>query len=312
VTHASGNFVERLTARIDKLQQQNHALGFTYGVIRKYSQDNEGRQAALLTYYGFLSLFPLLLVATSVADLIAQHNTHLRTRLLADATSYFPVVGQQLQENIHGNHATGLALVVGLLFALYGAHGIADAVRSTLDIAWGTPRTKRTKFPISMLKSFALLFGAGLGLLLTTVLAGYATSALGRSLVFRAVPIAINAALLYLIIMYVFLVGTSRRARRKDLRLGAITMVAGLLVLQIAGGYLITHELHKMGGAYGQFGLVLAILSWIYLLAQLFTYAVEVNVVHTYRLWPRTFTGNRLTTADDMANRLEKQTRTNF
>jgi hypothetical protein len=56
----------------------------------------------------------------------------------------------------------------------------------------------------------------------------------------------------------------------------------------------------------------LAILSWIYLLAQLFTYAVEVNVVHTYKLWPRTIVGNHLTAADDMANRLEKQTRTNF
>lgn len=311
MTNAPGNFANRLTKRIDKLQRRHHATAFTYGVIKKYSGDSAGRQAALLTYYGFLSLFPLLLVATSIADLIAQHNAHLRARLLSDTTSYFPVVGQQLQQNInvHGNHETGLALVVGLLFALYGAHGIADAVRNTIDIAWGTPRAKRSRFPVGTLKSFALLFGAGLGLLLTTILASYATAELGHSFFFRLIPIVISAVLLYLIIMYVFLVGTSRRRRPKDLRLGAITVVIGLLILQIVGGYLITHELHKMNGAYGQFGLVLAILSWIYLLAQLFTYAIEVSVVHTYKLWPRTLTGSNPTTADDLAGRLEKQSR---
>jgi membrane protein len=304
--------VDKIAIRMDKLQQRYHALSFPYAVIKKYSDDSAGQQAALITYYGFLALFPLLLVATSIADLVAQHNAHLRTRLLADATSYFPVVGQQLQESIHGSHQTGLVLIVGLLFALYGARGIADALRNTLDIAWGTPHTRRSQFPVSILKSTALLFGAGLGLLATTALASYATAVLGRSLLFRLAPIAINAVLLYLIVMYIFLVGTSRRRRRKDLRLGAITMVVGLLILQTVGGYLITHELHKTSGAYGQFGLVLAILSWIYLLAQLFAYAVEINVVHTYTLWPRTLSGKVPTTADDMAHRLQKQSKPYF
>jgi len=295
--------MERLAALVDKFQQRHHALAFTCAVIKKYGDDEAGHQAALLTYYGFLSLFPLLLVATSVVDFISQHNAHLRERLLTDATSYIPVVGQQLQHNI-GSSRTGLALVVGLLFALYGARGIADAVRNALDAVWGTPKRKRAGFPMRLAKSFGLLFGAGTGLLLTTALASYATAALGRSFIFRLVPLAINAVLLYLIVMYVFLVGPSRRRPRRDLRLGAIATVIGLLILQTVGGYLITHELRNTSGAYGQFALVLTLMFWLYLLAQVFMYSVEINVVHTHRLWPRSLTGHSPTAADEKAARL--------
>ena len=72
------------------------------------------------------------------------------------------------------------------------------------------------------------------------------------------------------------------------------------MILQTVGGYLITHQLHHLSGVYGHYALVLAILFWIYLQAQVFTYAVEVNVVHAYRLWPRSLTGP-LTRADRKA-----------
>lgn len=299
----STNPIERFARAIDNWQRRRRFSAFPYAVIKKYDDDQAGHQAALITYYGFLSLFPLLIVATSIVDLIAQHNSHLRDRLLADITQYFPIVGNQLQTQVH-NSKTGLALVVGLLFALYGTRGIADVVRNVLDHAWAVPRARRSGFPTNALKSFALLLGTGLGLALTTALASYATAALGHAFILRAVPIVINIGLLYLIFMYVFLIGSSKRRRRKDLRMGAITATIGIVLLQTLGGYLITHELHNLNGLYGQFALVLALLFWIYLQAQVFTYAVEINVVHAYKLWPRSLTGNDLTKADEKAMEL--------
>lgn len=304
MTQASSNRIHTVAAKVDKLQQRHHALGFVCAVIKKYNDDGAGQRAALLTYYGFLALFPLLLVATSIADFIAQHDAGVRVRLLNDLTNYFPVGGQELQQNIHSSHRTGLALIVGLLFALYGARGIANALRSTLDSAWGTPGSKRSRFPDSTLKNLELFFGAGLGLILTTALASYATAALGHSFIFRLVSIAINTVLLYILCMYVFLVGPSERQSRRNLRVGAVTVVIGLLILQTIGGYLITHQLHNTSSLYGQFALVLAILSWLYLLAQVFTYAVEVNVVHAYRLWPRSLGGVHPTAADEKTKQL--------
>lgn len=298
------NFLQRCAIWLDGFQQRHHGFSFPYAVIKKYSDDEAGHQAALITYYGFLSLFPLLLVATSVIDLIAYHNPELRARLIADINSYFPIVGTQLQAQVHNTSKTGFALAIGALFALYGARGIANAVRGALDHAWEIPKVKRTGFPKNALKSFALLLGAGFGLLLTATLASYATATLGHSVIFRIVPLAINVGLLYLIFMYVFLIGTSHRHPRKDIRLGAITAAIGLLVLQTLGGYFITHQLHSQNGLYGQFALVLTLMFWIYLQAQVLTYAIEINVVHTYKLWPRSLGALPITPADQKAYRL--------
>jgi membrane protein len=304
VAETPSNFVNDLAEHTDKVQQRHHAFAFTYAVIRKYNDDEAGLQAALLTYYGFLSLFPLLLIAISITDFLAQHNAHVRVRLLDDVTNYFPVVGEQLRQNIRGGHKTGFAFLAGLLVALYGTRGIVNAVRRTLDNAWAIPKQKRSHFPEGLLKGFVVLLIAGLGLLLTTVLAGYATTVFGHSLLFRLVPLAINAVLLYFICMFIFMFGSSREQPRQNVRLGAVTTVIGLFILQTVGGYLLTHELRRTSSLYGQFSLVLAIMFWMYLLAQVFTYAAEVNVVHTYRLWPRSLSGKLPTTADHKAQKL--------
>ncbi|HSX30473.1 MAG TPA: YihY/virulence factor BrkB family protein [Candidatus Saccharimonadales bacterium] len=304
-TKPTGNWLERLVARVDMFQQKRHALSFPYSVIKKYGDDDAGHEAALITYYGFLSLFPLLLVATSVVDRLTQNNPELRARLLGDINSHLSVFGSQLQSQIHASNRTGVALALGLLVALYGTRGVAHAVRGALDHAWATPKSKRSGFPKNALKSFALLLGAGLGLVLTTTLAGYATSALGGHFwLTRIVPLAINAVLLYVILMYVFTIGPSRRRPRSDLRLGAIVASVGLLVLQTLGTYLVAHQLQNLRGLYGQFALVLSLMFWLYLQAQVLVYAIEINVVHAYKLWPRSITNKPLTRADKEAYRL--------
>src|ERR1700755_3035289 len=94
------NPLERVAAVLDAFQQKHPALAFPYAVIKKYGDDEAGSQAALITYYGFLALFPLILVATSIVDIIARHNHALHSRLLADINTYFPIVGNQLQTQV--------------------------------------------------------------------------------------------------------------------------------------------------------------------------------------------------------------------
>jgi YihY family inner membrane protein len=295
------NPFERTARWLDRLQQRHRSFAFPFAVIKKYGDDDAGHQAALITYYGFLSLFPLLLVATSVVDILAQNNPNIQTQLNQLVADYFPIVGDSLQKSIHSSTRSGVALAIGLLFTIYGARGVADAVRNLLDHAWAIPRAKRSGFPLNAIKSFSLLLGAGLGILAAATLASVATSALGHAWYWRAIPLSINAVLLYIIFMFVFLIGTSRRFKRKDLRMGAVLATLGLLILQTVGGYLITHHLKNLSGLYGQFAVVLALLFWIYLQAQVFVYSTEVNVVHTYKLWPRSLVQPPLTAADRKA-----------
>ena len=58
--------VNRILAWADRLQRRHGVLGFPYAVVKKYGDDEGGRQAALITYYGFLSIFPLLLLGVAI------------------------------------------------------------------------------------------------------------------------------------------------------------------------------------------------------------------------------------------------------
>lgn len=296
-----GNPLERLLARIDNFQQNHRKLAFPFAVVKKYGDDETGYEGALITYYGFLSLFPLLIVATSIVDLISQHNLHLRTRLLADINSYFPIIGSQLQSSVHNPGKTGLALALGLLAALYGARGVADATRHALNHIGEVPRTKRAGFPKSLFKSLGLIAGGGLGFLITAILSSYATGALGHSLAFRLLPILLSFVMLVGVFTFIFTIGSSAHHSLRKLLPGAAVAAVGLQILQTLGGYMVTHQLRNLKGAYGQFGLVLAILFWLYLQAQVFLYAAQINAVRAFKLWPRGLTGNPLTPADHRA-----------
>ena len=64
--------------------------------IYKFGDDQGNYLAALMTYYGFLSLFPLLLMASSILGFVLQDNPELQEKILDTALSQFPVIGDQL------------------------------------------------------------------------------------------------------------------------------------------------------------------------------------------------------------------------
>ena len=74
--------VDRTIAWADRLQREHGVLGFPYAVVKKYIDDAGGRQAALITYYGFLSIFPLLLLGVAVLSRVLASQPDLRRRLI--------------------------------------------------------------------------------------------------------------------------------------------------------------------------------------------------------------------------------------
>ncbi len=61
------------------------------------------------------------------------------------------------------------------------------------------------------------------------------------------------------------------------------------MVLQALGSYYVGHVLKNASNTYGTFGLVIGLLSWIYLATYITLLAAEANVVVMRRLWPRSF-----------------------
>lgn len=306
----SRNLPQKIIKLVDEVQQDNKWLAVPYAVIKKYGDDETGYQGALITYYGFLSLFPLLIVATSVIHIIGRGNQQLQDKLFAGINNYFPSIGGDLQTSVHGSNKTGVALIIGLLITFYGAKGVADAIRHALNHVWEVPKQERAGFPKGLLKSLGLMVGGGLGFLIAAVLSSFATARFGHSFYFRLLPIILSYLMLLAVFTFVFRIGSSAKHGWRELLPGAALAALGNQVLQTVGGYLITHQLQHLTGVYGRFGLVLAILFWIYLQAQVFLYAAEYNSVHTLRLYPRSITSDPLTNADKRAFKLYAQRET--
>ena len=74
--------VERLLRAADRFQQRHTVLGFPVGVAKKYGDDQAGKHAALLAYYGFLSLFPLLLVFVTLLAYALANNQALQRQVV--------------------------------------------------------------------------------------------------------------------------------------------------------------------------------------------------------------------------------------
>jgi membrane protein len=256
----------------------------------------------LLTYYGFLSLFPLLLATTSILQIILHSHPAAKDAVIKHATQYLPVLGDQLESSVRTIHGAGFALLVGILITIWGAKGVADVFQYSLNHIWRVPRVKRPGFPRNILKSFSIILIGGAGLTAASFLSGMATS-LGKSWMERTISSLISVVILYLVLAILIKIGIAGAAKisRAALRRSALTAAIGIQILQILGGYLVNNELGKLKHLYGAFAATLGLLFWIYLQARVLIYGVEYGTVFDKKLWPLSLTNDHLTDADHRA-----------
>ena len=127
-----------VTERLDSFQRRHQWAGAPLAVIYKFHDDQGVYLAALIAFYGFLSLFPLLLLFTSILGFVLQNDPDLQARILDSTLSQFPVIGQQLDDP-QGVRGSGIALVVSVLVAVYGALGVAHAIQNAMNVTWAVP-----------------------------------------------------------------------------------------------------------------------------------------------------------------------------
>lgn len=297
------NAIQKLIVRLDFLQRKRPFTAFSYAVIKKYGEDEVGYQAALLTYYTFLSLFPLLLLLTTVTQLIATSHPGLQAAIIRGTTSYFPVLGGQLSGHVHSLHRSGLALIIGILFTFYGARGVADAFRHGVNHIWQVPIGERDGFPKAALKSLSIMIVGGFGFIVAAITSSLTSSA-GHELVFRLLSLMVNVFILFWVFNFLLNISLPHRMSLKNIWVGAAAASIGLVVLQSFGTYLLARELKNLDALYSYFALALGLLFWIYLQAQILCYAIEIAAVRDRKLWPRSLSGQNLTKADKRATNL--------
>jgi YihY family inner membrane protein len=288
--------IERLLRAIDRFQQRHGVLAFSVGVVKKFGDDDAGKHAALLSYYAFLSLFPLLLVFVTVLGYALANDEALQQRVIDTLISQFPVAGSQIRDSVHTIQGSGLGLVVGILGTLWGGLGITNSAQAAMNTVWAIPRRDRPNFWWRLARGLGVLLMLAAGIIAATALAG--AGALTNGILGRLLPLggAVLVNLLLLTVIFQMLVAS--RQRWRHLLPGAAVGAVGWSVLQALGAYIVGRQLERANLVYGVFAVVIGLLSWMYLSAQLVLYAAEVNVVLARRLWPRSLLQAPLTGPD--------------
>jgi YihY family inner membrane protein len=298
-----------MTERLDAFQRRHPVIGFPIGVIYKFGEDQGPYLAALITYYGFLSLFPLLLLLTSVLGFVLDGRPELQQQILDSTLSQFPVIGDEIADP-QGLQGSIGAIVIGGLVALYGALGIAQAIQNAMYVTWSVPRNHRPNPIRARLRSLRMIAVAGIAVVATTILSGAGSNArtfgadVGRWSTIAAIVLSIlvNAA----VFVVTFRIFRPDQVRRRDILPGAIVAAVIWQLLQFFGVAFVGNVVKDSGATYGVFALVLGLLAWIFLAAVGVVIGSEINVVRTKRLYPRAlltpFTDNvDLTDADRRA-----------
>ena len=297
------NPFERGIRTVDAWQQRHRVPAFAFAVFKKFGDDQAGNLVALLTYFAFLATFPLLLALSGILGLVLKGDPSLQTSIQTSALTEFPIIGTQLKSQIGVaslGHSTP-ALIIGIIGAILGGQGLANAIQNTFNTVWNVPKVARPGFPSNYLRTFGLLGLLGVSAVATAVTASLAgagnlpgLSGLAVKVLAYALSTAIDIGLFFA----AFRIATAKTVATRDLLLGAILSSIAWQILLSFAGIIISRDLKHAQAVAGFFGVVLGMLAWFGLQATATVYAVEADVVRARHLWPRSITQPPLTTAD--------------
>ena len=297
------NALKKLIAKLDRLQQSRPWLAFPVAVWKKFGDDQAGNLAALIAYYGFASLFPLLLVFVTVLNIVLAHDPALREQVLNSAFCHFPVIGDPTAGNASKHTLTDRRR------ADHRAHP---------DLPRRPGRGRRGPERAEHRVGGAVVPAGGVPLVAAqaarpdpggrhrparhhaAIRAGGASASVLGGLAAQIGTVVVSLVLNVGVFWLGFRLAVEREIKARQMLPGAVLSAIVWQILQLLGTYLVSHTL-KSSSVYGVFGVVLGLLAWLYLQAQFTLYAVEANVVGVLRLWPRSLAPPPLTAEDRRA-----------
>lgn len=260
--------------RVMTFRERWHAVDVFAEMMDGWRRHLSGRNASVLAFFSFLSIFPLLLAVTTILGFVLEDNADLRARLVDGALKDIPGLSEDLAAGtIQGSV---WALVIGVLSALWSSTKAFVGLQSALDDTWEVHVDDRAGLPVQRGKSIlGILFlgGAQVGSIVIAAIVGAAGLPAIGNVALVAGTAAINVVVMAA--MYRFL--TSAEPTWDDVWLGAL--IAGLVftALQHFGTSIVLRIQENAGDTYGQFALVLGIVTWLSFVAIAMLMCAELN-----------------------------------
>ncbi len=290
------SLASQLVRRLDLAQRHHGFLGFPWAVLRKYVDDEGALLAALITYYGFLSLFPLLLLATTAVTELLRSQPELQRQMLDRLVS--PKLRPDVEHALSQLPPSGVPLAIGLVSLLFAGIGGVLAVYSVLNKMWAVPW--RDRFGLARRYARALLVLV-LSLISAVIAAGstiLTDAVLRLPWVQRAGAAVATATALFAMMGIAHKVLVCRPLRIRDIRVGGAVGAIVVTALLNAAATILPALVTRAGWVYGSFATVVGIFTLLYFISQTLVLSVEVSTVIESRLSPRGLTAADLTEAD--------------
>ena len=163
--------------RLDRIQRRWPPFAFVVAVIKKFIDDRGPNLGVQVAYWGFFSMFALLLAFVLILGFVFQGDPSFQKDVRDSALAQMPVIGPQVSANIGSLGGSGIALAIGIAAAVWTGLGATLAFGNAQDQLWAVPRLKRNGFVNSRLRGLALLGSAGIFTVVSTAVVGLATQA---------------------------------------------------------------------------------------------------------------------------------------
>lgn len=287
-----------LVERIDAFQQRHPTLGFPWAVLKRFNEDEGNRLAALMTYYGFLSLLPILILALGIASKVLAKYPNVQQDLISQLPVDFQDTAQEGLQNLLAERSI-VPFVIGIVGVLLTSLGVMSAAMNTLNKVWAIPFRQRPNIVHRYLR--------GLVMLLLVVLGSLVVAVMGTQ---NLVPLPIVGAVAshaatFLVLFGILYIGPQVSVPGKQpirsVCIGAGYAALIITVLVALGSSIIARAATRAGPVYGPLASVVGFFAILLLVNRVLVIAAEVSVVHAYRLWPRSLGDYANTEADTAA-----------
>jgi membrane protein len=283
---------ERVTNRLHALREHHPWLDHALSMQSHYSDTKAGQQAGAVTYFGFLSVFPILALAFFVVGYVSQVVPETKDTLRDAIDSMMPgIIGSgdnqlQLRDIEDAAGAVGL---VGLVGVLYSGLGWLSALRDALVTVFVLPDREQPSFVMGKVRDLVTLVVIGVVMLVavavTSVVAGFSedllgwlglSTELGWLVKLLTVALGVPANVVLFLVMFRLLAAPDIPFRA--LLSGALLGAVGFEVLKQASQLLIRST--EGQPAFQAFGIALILVVWINYSSRITLYAASWAWTH--------------------------------
>src|ERR1700710_2601333 len=282
---------EAVSSGVTSVRQRRPFIDHLVRAFSRYQADAGDRLPASLTYFCFLSFFPLIALAFSIAGFVVDAYPDAQSKLTEQINNFLPGLADKLDVTTIGNAkvATGIVGLAGLLFA---GLGWIDALREAVRAVW-YHNVKAGNFIVKKLVDIGVLAGLGLTLIASVAVTGVSSAAMSwfldllgladnsiARIGLRIVGIALALLVDFAVFLYLFTrlprLNTPFRRVFKGALLGAV----GLEILKVVGSLLVSRTTNNP--VYGAFAVVVGLLIWINLVSRFVLFTAAWTVTAPY------------------------------